>query len=81
MSTARRVPGFVPGRKWGHGCGKPPMTHHPHADLIGLTFPVDGGAITVTGPVSWSGIYLAVDTPTGPSVRPVAVLRRRKELG
>jgi hypothetical protein len=56
------------------------MTHGPNSDLTGYRFAVEGGEVVVTGPVPWSTDYVAVDTPSGPSVRPAGVLRRRKEL-
>jgi hypothetical protein len=56
-------------------------THDPNADLVGLTFPADGGVITVKGSAEWNPAYVAVDTPAGPSVRVASQVRRRKELG
>lgn len=73
------VPGFC-GLKNGGAPANPPMSTDPNADLIGLTFPVAGGVLTVTGPVSWSDAYVAVDTPAGPSVRVASQVRRRREL-
>lgn len=55
-------------------------TPDPNADLIGTTFPVDGGVAIVTGSAAWDTAYVAVDTPAGPSVRVAAQVRRRKEL-
>jgi len=56
-------------------------TLDPNADLIGLTFPVTDGTITVTGSAAWNPAYVYVETPAGPSVRVAAQVRRRKELG
>jgi hypothetical protein len=82
-----RRPGFVPGRvvdgerKWGQAPANPPMSiPDPNADLIGTTFPVNGGMVTVTGSCSWNPAYVAVDTPAGPSCRVAAQVRRRKEI-
>ncbi len=57
------------------------MTPDPNADLLGYSFPVDGGVAVVTGTARWSDVYVTVSTPTGPSVRVAAQVRRRKELG
>lgn len=77
----RRVAGWRPG---GSGASPPPNspmpTPTPNADLVGTTFPVDGGSLTVTGVAEWNPAYLCVDTPAGPSVRVAAQVRRRKEL-
>lgn len=75
----------VPGWRPGAGNTRPERggamsTPDPNADLIGLTWPVDGGAITVTGSAAWNPAYVLVDTPEGPSCRVAAQVRRRKEL-
>lgn len=74
------VPGFC-GLKRGGPDTRPQMsTTDPNADLVGYRFPVDGGDVVVTGTTAWSRDYVAVTTPTGPSVRPAGVVRRRREL-
>lgn len=78
-----RRPGFVPGRARGSGAvlrpNSPVSLPDPNADLIGYAIPVEGGLITVTGTARTPG-YVDVDTPTGPSMRVTAQVRRRKEL-
>lgn len=56
------------------------MTPDPNEDLVGFSWPLDGGVATVVGTARWSPLYVDVDTPAGPTVRVAAQVRRRKEL-
>lgn len=73
------VPGFC-GRKWGPSGPNSPMTTDPNADLFGFSFPTDRGVATVTGTARWNPLYVTVNTPSGPTVRVAAQVRRRREL-